>query len=129
LKRSHWVLCLAAVIAAGILSRVFQTGIVLVDKYLGDALYAVMVYIILRFFTKPLTAAVTAAVAMTAIELFQLTMIPLHMLASRHLVVRICARLMGTSFSFLDLRAYAVGILCIYIADRLMTIEHKMPVL
>jgi hypothetical protein len=129
LKRSHWVLCLAAVIAAGILSRVFQTGIVLVDKYLGDALYAVMVYIILRFFTKPLTAAVTAAVAMTAIEFFQLTMIPLHMLASRHLVVRICARLMGTSFSFLDLRAYAVGILCIHVADRLMTIERKMPVL
>jgi hypothetical protein len=129
LKRSDWALCLAAIIAAGILSRVFQTGIVLVDKYLGDALYAVMLYILVRFFTKPLTAALTASVAMTAIELFQLTMIPLHMLASRHLVVRICARLMGTSFSFLDLLAYAVGILCIHVVDRLMTIEHEMRVL
>jgi hypothetical protein len=129
LKRSRWALCLAGIIAAGILSRVFRTGSVLVDKYLGDALYAAMVYVILRFFTKPSTAAVTASVVMTAIELFQLTMIPLHMLASRHLAVRICARLMGTSFSFLDLLAYAVGIGCIHIADRLMSIEHKMRVL
>ena len=54
---------------------------------------------------------------MTVIELFQLTMIPAHMLASEHLAVRICARLMGTGFSFLDLFAYGVGIGCIFLVD------------
>jgi hypothetical protein len=56
-------------------------------------------------------------VAMTVIELFQLTMIPAHMLASDHLMTRICARLMGVEFSFLDLLAYALGIGCIYLVD------------
>ncbi len=56
---------------------------------------------------------------MTAIELFQLTMIPAHMLESEHWITRICARLMGVQFSFLDLLAYGVGIGCIYFVDRL----------
>ena len=59
----------------------------------------------------------SAMITMTFVELFQLTMIPAHMLASDHLISRICARLMGTEFSFLDLLAYAVGIACICLAD------------
>ena len=90
------------------------------DKYLGDALYAAMVYTILRLFWRAAASARLAASAMavmTAIELFQLTMIPAHLLANEHVMVRICARLMGTEFSFLDLLTYAVGIACIYLAD------------
>jgi hypothetical protein len=56
-------------------------------------------------------------VVMTSIELFQLTMIPAHMLSSEHLMTRICARLMGIEFSFLDLLAYGLGIGCIYLVD------------
>jgi hypothetical protein len=56
---------------------------------------------------------------MTSIELFQLTMIPAHMLGSMHSMVRICARLIGTEFSFLDLLAYAVGIGCLSLLDSL----------
>ncbi len=103
----------------GILSRVIHTGLVVFDKYLGDALYAVMVYAILRLLWSATAVAVAASamVAMTVIELFQLTRIPAHMLASEHVTARICARLMGTEFSFLDLLAYGVGIGCIYLAD------------
>ena len=54
---------------------------------------------------------------MTAIELSQLTMIPAHMLSSEHLITRICARLVGVEFSFLDLLAYGVGIGCLYLLD------------
>jgi hypothetical protein len=54
---------------------------------------------------------------MTAIELFQLTLIPARMLASEHWMTRICARLMGVEFSVLDLLAYGVGIGCIYLVD------------
>ncbi len=115
--RAVWAVTLCAIIAAGILSRLHQTGSLLIDKYLGDALYAAMFYVILRPFWKPSSTAIYAMAAMTAIELFQLTMIPAHLLVNEHGIVRIIARLLGTQFSFLDLVAYAVGIGCIYRAD------------
>jgi len=79
----------------------------------------------LRLGLRARTAAVWAMVAMTAIEVFQLTMIPAHMLASEHWVTRICARLMGVEFSFLDLLAYGVGIGVIWFVERLATDEHR----
>ena len=90
------------------------------DKYLGDALYAAMVYAILRLSWMAAVRArlaVSAMAIMTVIELFQLTMIPARLLANEHAMVRICARLMGTEFSFLDLLTYAVGIAWTYLAD------------
>ena len=116
-SRLSWVFCIVGIIAMGILSRVVHTGLVVFDKYLGDALYAAMVYGILRLLSRPAASTVCAMVVMTAIELFQLTMIPAHMLSSGHWMTRICARLMGVEFSFLDLLAYGVGIGCIYFVD------------
>jgi len=116
-SRTSWILCLIGIIALGILSRTVPTGWVLFDKYLGDALYAAMVYAILRLFWRTAPLALATMAVMTAIESFQLTMIPAHMLASEHWMVRACARLVGTEFSFLDLLAYAVGIACIHLAD------------
>jgi hypothetical protein len=116
-SRLSWVFFIAGVIALGILSRIGHTGLVVFDKYLGDALYATMIYGILRLFVRAGTSAVCAVVVMTAIELFQLTMIPAHLLASQHVMTRMCARLMGVEFSFLDLLAYGVGIGCIYLVD------------
>src|SRR3569832_314244 len=89
------LLVIGGIIAMGILSRLVHTGLMIFDKYLGDALYAAMVYGILRLFSTAAASAVCAMVAMTAIELFQLTGIPAHMLASEHWTTRICARLMG----------------------------------
>jgi hypothetical protein len=116
-SRLSWVCRIVAIIALGILSRIVHTGLLLLDKYLGDALYAAMIYAILRLFSRPAASAVCAMLIMTAIELFQLTLIPAHMLESRHWMTRICARLMGVEFSALDLFAYAVGIGCIYLMD------------
>jgi hypothetical protein len=116
-SRQSWVFCIAGIIAIGILSRVVHTGLAVFDKYLGDALYAAMVYGILRLLSRAAASAVCAMLVMTAIELFQLTMIPGHMLASEHLATRICARLIGVEFGFLDLLAYGVGIGCIYLVD------------
>ena len=44
----RWVRYLIGIIAVGILSRVIHTGLVVFDKYLGDALYAAMAYSLLR---------------------------------------------------------------------------------
>ena len=120
-----WVFCIIGIIAIGILSRVVHTGLVVFDKYLGDALYATMVYGILRLLWRAATSAVCAMLLMTAIELFQLTMIPARMLTSERSIARICARLMGTEFSFLDLLAYGLGIACIYLVDTLHTLRVK----
>src|SRR6266404_5507839 len=118
-SQASWILCLIGIITIGILSRVVHTGLVVFDKYLGDALYAAMIYAILRLLWRAaaVAVAVSTMVLMTLVELFQLTMIPARMLANEHLIVRICARLMGTEFSFVDLLAYGVGIGCIYLAD------------
>ena len=124
-SRLSWVLCIVGIIAMGILSRVIHTGVAVFDKYLGDALYAMMVYGILRLLSGPAASAVCAIVVMTAIELFQLTMIPAHMLASERLITRICARLLGVGFSFLDLLAYGVGIGCIYLVDSSQRKDEK----
>ena len=127
-SRLSWVFCILGIIATGILSRVVHTGFVVFDKYLGDALYAAMVYGICRLLWSAAVSAVCAMAVMTALELFQLTMIPAHLLESGHLMTRICARLMGVEFSFLDLLAYGVGIGCIYLVDslQLMSTRHKM---
>jgi Protein of unknown function (DUF2809) len=113
------VVGLSCIMGIGILSRVIHTGFVVFDKYPGDALYAAMVYVILRLLWRATAVAVAVAtlIIMTVIELFQLTMVPAHMLASKHLIVRISAMLIGTEFSFLDLFAYGVGIACIYLVD------------
>ena len=116
-SRLSWVFCIVGIIAIGVLSRVVHTGLAVFDKYLGDALYATMVYGILRLFSRAEVSAVWAMLVMTAIESFQLTMIPAHMLSSEHWMTRICARLIGVEFSFLDLLAYGVGIGCIYLVD------------
>ena len=67
---SWWAL-LAAIIAAGLLSRTTHTGFRLVDKYAGDALYAAMVYVLLRLTGRIERVALWSAIAMTAIEFFQ----------------------------------------------------------
>jgi Protein of unknown function (DUF2809) len=116
--RGFWWMLLVAIVAAGLLSRVAHTGVRLLDKYLGDALYAAMVYVLFRLTGRIARVAVWAAVAMTAIELFQLTRVPAGMLHSGYPAVRVFARLLGTEFSPLDLLAYGVGIGCIAAVDR-----------
>ena len=107
---------LAAVVAAGLLSRAVRTGSVLFDKYL-DALYAAAVYLVLRLlFKRPV--AVEAMAAMTAIELFQLTGIPAALVRNGHPVLWMAGRVLGTHFGWLDLVAYGAGIACIRVAER-----------
>jgi len=116
-SRRSWIALLVGIVATGILSRTVHTGLVVFDKYPGDALYAAMVYTILRLLWRSASVALPAMVVMVCIELFQLTMIPARLLGSEHLMIRICARLIGTEFSFLDLLAYGVGIGCVCLAD------------
>jgi hypothetical protein len=119
-RQKYWIVALAFIIGAGVASRVVHTGWIVVDKYLGDSLYAAMVYALVSIVwrTGPLRKAALAMLIMTALELFQLTMIPAHLLASGNLANRLVARLLGTEFSLRDLLAYAVGISSTAMLDR-----------
>ena len=119
-SRLHWIVCLVGIIAVGLASRLTQTGWIVIDKCLGDALYAAMVYAFIRLLVRirPWRCALAAMAIMTAIELFQLTMIPAGLAASQSRLLQIVARLLGTQFAFMDLLAYAVGILGVRIWDR-----------
>lgn len=117
-SRRFWAVALAVMITAGILSRVVETGFLVFDKYLGDALYASMVYAILRLLRPAAPVALQAMIVMAAIELFQLTGVAAHALLNEHWIIRMCARLLGTHFCWLDLLAYAFGIGCVSVTDR-----------
>ena len=116
-SRSFWTLSLGVLIALGVASSLIYTGFAIFDKYLGDALYAAMVYAILRHRWQGWAVTIATATIMLALELFQLTGIPAQLVTSEHLPVRLFARLLGTEFSFADLFAYAVGIACIRFVD------------
>ncbi len=117
--RKYWLSSLFVIIAAGIVSRTIHTGWIMIDKYLGDMLYAAMIYVLLSLFWYgvPLRKAMVSMVLMTALEFFQLTRIPAQLFTHDNVILRAIARLLGTEFSFLDLIAYSVGIIAIASID------------
>ena len=123
-RRRSLLLCLSAVILAGLGSRQVHTGFLLSDKYMGDALYAVMVYLLLAFCrcgAAPLRLGVLTMIIMTALELFQLTGMPLRMTSNGSLLLHGIGRLMGTVFGWPDLVAYAAGVFAALCADYWLT--------
>lgn len=111
-----WVL--AGIVAAGLASRIGRTGFLVVDKYLGDALYAAMVYELLRMTGRVRRVWLWAGVAMVGIECFQLTGVGAAMVRSEWWAARVCGRLLGTAFGWGDLAAYGVGIGVMAWAER-----------
>ncbi len=118
---------LAAIVVAGLASRSVQTGFVLIDKYLGDALYAAMIYSGLRVLGVRGRVGVLAMAIMVAIECFQLTGIPAWMYRPEQpLGVRVVGRLLGTEFAWLDLVAYAAGILAVAVTAPWLDRRQRM---
>jgi len=129
-RRNMLLVCLLLVIMAGLGSRMIHTGFPVVDKYAGDALYAVMVFLFISLFSTSLTPrarACAALIIMTALEVFQLTLLPREMSNSSCIMVRVAGRLLGTTFGWLDLVAYYVGIAFALFADHywITTIREK----
>jgi hypothetical protein len=114
-------LLLSATVALGLGSRLARTGIGLVDKSLGDALYAVAAYLVLGLLLPRLSRPWLAVLALgycAAVELFQLTGIP-----ARYAHLAPVRWLLGTTFAWHDLAFYAVGVAGIALVEMLM--EHR----
>ena len=111
--KAKYLLAAAIVIALGLASRTMRTGNIIIDKYSGDALYAVLFYLLIRMMLPAIgykRTALLAFLSMTALELFQLTGIPLRMAVHPATVVHIAGKLIGTEFRFTDELAYLIGI-------------------
>ncbi len=120
---TRWVYALALVVIAalGIASRVFYAGNLLWDKYLGDVIYAVFFYLALGIVwprMAPGRKAVLTLLFVLAVELFQLTGIPLQFRLSDSPLFRFLSILLGTQFAWWDIVAYLVGIGGVYLVDR-----------
>ncbi len=123
-RRSRLLLLLVLffVIVVGIVSRLIHFNALVIDKYLGDALYAVMFYLLLSLFWPQGTPARKAAIILifvTAIELFQLTGIPLGMRQRDNIGLKALSIVLGTGFSWWDMAAYGAGVMGVYGSDLL----------
>jgi hypothetical protein len=95
----------AITVALGLASRRWPIGVHLWDKSLGDALYTVMIYLVLAWVRpdfKPRVLGSGALVISVAMELFQLTGIPARLPHIFQLVL-------GTTFAWHDIACYVAG--------------------
>ena len=95
-------------VAAGLGSRAWLSG--LPAKIAGDALYTVLVYVlvmVVRPGARPSRASAVALGVSFAIELAQLTPYPAW-LSSKHVLLRL---IFGSTFGFVDLAGYSTGAL------------------
>ena len=103
-----------AVIAAGVGVRAAVDGVV--AKAAGDALYAVLIYLLVAFLApraRPLPVALLSLAVCVAVELFQLTGLPAAW-AGRWPPVRL---VLGTGFAWPDLARYLLGVAAAAVVD------------
>jgi hypothetical protein len=102
-------LLLAITVVIGIASRRVHVGVPLWDKSVGDVLYAVAVTLVialLRPRDAPMVRALVAFAICFAIELFQLTGIPIALAARAPWVHWV----LGAAFGWHDVVCYAIGV-------------------
>ena len=118
--RVYYSLSIIMTIIIGISSRVFETGNPVFDKYLGDALYAILIYLLLGFLwdeIRPIIKLIISTIVVLMIEIFQISGIPLQLSQSDNILLRIISILIGTEFSFHDIYAYIIGLVIMYLLD------------
>ncbi|MDG1872638.1 MAG: DUF2809 domain-containing protein [Mariniblastus sp.] len=100
----------------------------ILDKYFGDALYAALIYLMLRAACPQQANSlhlIAAAFTVIAIELFQLTGIGLEWREQGNRFQKLISIALGTRFGFIDLFAYAVGLAGIYWFDRIFFLKLR----
>jgi len=123
MKPKTAILLAIIVIILGVISRLVNSDNIFINKYLGDSLYAVLVYLLISISPLKLTLIqqfYAALLILLCIEFFQLTLIPLHLSQSDNFFYKLLAKILGTTFSGYDILAYIVGLLVIFGFDRSM---------
>jgi len=128
-QRIFYCLCGLIIVIAGVVSRMFHSGIALIDHDLGEALYAALAYVLLGIVwpqLMPVRKALITLAAMVAIEAFQLTGVPARFAASENSVLNLLAVVLGTTWNWRDLLGYAVGIAVVALLDYVF--RQRQPV-
>lgn len=123
MRRVHAAAAIVATVALGLASRRLHLGVFVWDKSLGDALYAVMLYFVFalaRPSLAPRTLGALAFGASFAIELFQLTGVPLRL-------PWLLQRVLGVEFAWHDVACYAVGATCVAAGHDLVRRRRRSP--
>jgi hypothetical protein len=118
------LLALAVIVLLGIVSRHYPLGWYPYDKSLGDALYAVAVYLGLALTLprrSPWWIGLAALVFCAAIEAFKFTGIP-----ARYAQTPL-RWLLGTTFSWHNLGCYVLGVAAIYAMDQRILRPRRRP--
>lgn len=92
----------------------------------GDALYAILIYLVVAFLaprTRPAVAAVVAASLCVAIELFQLTGLPAAWAATFPPI----ALVLGTGFDARDIVVYLVAVAGAAFLDKTISARLSAP--
>ena len=114
--RAAYAACAAITVALGLGSRLWRSGVPLLDKSLGDGLYGAMAYWLVSALLPARSArmrALGAAGFCAAIEAFKLTGLPqawVHWRLSR--------LVLGTTPSWHNLVCYGVGVLLAAALER-----------
>lgn len=110
---------LIVTVVVGIASRAIPIGFVLWDEYLGNALYAVAVYLVVAIgctlLRRHWSVQVVAGIAVGlcwALEAFQATGWTARTISSASI-----RTVLGTTFGFTDLIGYVVGVAVIAVID------------
>ena len=130
-RRRIYISLAVVVFALGVVSRVGpKLGNDIWDKYLGDALYAVMFYLCLAIFAPRqslLFRSVATAVFVICVEFFQTTGIPLQMRNSGNALMKFVSVVLGTKFGWGDVLAYFVGLAAVSVFDRSYVVGSALP--
>ncbi|WP_223690060.1 ribosomal maturation YjgA family protein [Leifsonia poae] len=97
----------ALILAVGLLVHRFVGGDL--GGFLGDALYAALIYVLVAFIAPRVRIVVPVAVALAfcwSIEVFQLTPVP----AELSQTIPGASLVLGSTFQWFDLVAYAIGV-------------------
>lgn len=110
---------LVITVAVGVATRAWPIDVALWDKVLGDALYAVALYLLIAIgatiLRRPWSASVVGGIAVGvcwAIEAFQATGWTARTVSSANL-----RHVLGTTFGFTDLIWYLIGVVVIALID------------
>jgi hypothetical protein len=113
--RARYLALAALTVAAGLSSRAIHTGWYAIDKSLGDALYAGLIYWLLGLIQPCTRVRLRAAIAVSicfAIEAFKLTGLPMTWSDSR-----LSRLIFGTTPSVHNLICYLAGIAAAAVLD------------
>lgn len=112
-RRGIYISLAVVVFVLGVVSRRVELDNLIWDKYLGDALYAVIFYLCLAIAwpKQPiLFRAFAIAVFVICVECFQITGIPAQMRKNGNAIVKLISVVLGTKFGWWDMLAYFVGL-------------------